>query len=71
MAPQSGQVHWIPLQVMPHRFSCMQSEQIIKPQGQVQQKVCSREQAAQIYFSGLRHFPVRRSFSGPSILVFF
>jgi len=63
MAPQSGHVHWIPLQVIPQKFSSMQSEQIMKPQGQVQQKVCSCEQAVQMYFSGRRHLPLRPDFS--------
>jgi len=38
MAPQSGQVHTMPLQVMPQKFSSMHSEQIMNPQGQFQQK---------------------------------
>jgi len=70
MAPQSGHVHWIPLQVIPQKFSSMQSEQIMKPQGQVQQKVCSCEQAVQMYFSGRRHLPLRPDFSSPFIFTF-
>ncbi|GLI34416.1 hypothetical protein DAMNIGENAA_18490 [Desulforhabdus amnigena] len=41
MSPQSGHVQTIPLQVIPQKFSSMQSEQIMKPQGQLQQKGCS------------------------------
>jgi hypothetical protein len=46
----------------------MQSEQIMKPHGQVQQKLCSCEQALQIYLSGRRHLPFRPDFSKPLIL---
>jgi len=49
MAPQSGQVQVIPLQVMPQKFSSMQSQQIINPHGQFQQKGSSRLQVLQIY----------------------
>jgi hypothetical protein len=45
----------------------MQSEQIIKPHGHVQQKVSSCEQALHIYFSGLRHLPFRPDFPKPLI----
>jgi hypothetical protein len=38
MAPQSGHVQTMPLHVMPQKFSSMQSEQIMNPQGQLQQK---------------------------------
>jgi len=48
MAPQSGQVQVIPLQVMPQKFSSMQSQQIINPHGQFQQKGCSRPQVPQV-----------------------
>jgi hypothetical protein len=70
MAPQSGHVHWIPLQVIPQKFSSMQSEQIMKPQGQVQQKICSCEHAVQMYLSGRRHLPLRPDFSRPFIFTF-
>jgi hypothetical protein len=52
MEPQSGQVQVTALQLMPQKFSSIQSEQIINPQGQVQQNNCSSLQAAQTYFSG-------------------
>src|SRR5208283_5180482 len=45
----------------------MQSEQIMKPHGQVQQKLCSCEQALHIYFSGRRHLPFSPDFSKPLI----
>jgi hypothetical protein len=37
-APQSGHCQVMPLQDIPHTFSCMQSWQIQKPQRQHQQK---------------------------------
>jgi len=52
MAPQSGQVQVTALQLIPQKFSSMQSEQIIKPQGQVQQKGCSALHALHRYFRG-------------------
>lgn len=55
MAPQSGQVQVIPLQVMPQKFSSIQSEQIINPQGQLQQKGCLRLHVAQRYSTGAFH----------------
>jgi hypothetical protein len=39
MAPQSGHVQVTALQLIPQKFSSMQSEQIMNPQRQVQQKV--------------------------------
>jgi hypothetical protein len=48
----------------------MQSEQIIKPQGQDQQKDCSREQAEHMYFSGRRHLAWRPDVSEPLIFSF-
>jgi hypothetical protein len=47
MDPQSGHVQLIPLQVIPQKFSSMQSEQIMKPQEHDQQKSCSRSQVEQ------------------------
>jgi hypothetical protein len=47
MAPQSGQVQVTALQLIPQKFSSMQSLQIMNPQGQVQQKSCSCLQALQ------------------------
>ena len=67
IAPQSGHVQLIPLQVIPQKFSSMQSEQIIKPHRQVQQKGCSCEQVEHTYFSGRRHLPLRPDFSKPLI----
>ena len=64
MAPQSGQVQVIPLQVMPQKFSSIQSEHIMNPQRQVQQKSCSRLQVAHTYFKGLRHLARRPSLCG-------
>ncbi len=55
----------MPLQVMPQKFSSMQSEQIMNPQGQVQQKGCSLPQAAQMYRSGLRRLRGRRAEEEP------
>jgi len=47
MAPQSGQVQVTALQLIPQKFSSIQSLQIINPQGQVQQKGCGCLQAEQ------------------------
>jgi hypothetical protein len=58
MAPQSGQVQSIPLQVIPQKFSSIQSQHIMKPQEQFQQKGCSSLHVAQTYFSGRRRFLV-------------
>jgi hypothetical protein len=49
----------------------MQSEQIMKPHGQIQQKLCSCEQALHIYLSGRCHLPFRPDFSNPLIFPFF
>jgi hypothetical protein len=46
-APQSGQVQVMPLQLIPQKFSSMQSQQIMNPHGQFQQKGCSLPQVAQ------------------------
>jgi hypothetical protein len=36
--PQSGHCHVMPLQLIPHKFSCMQSMQMAKPHRHRQQK---------------------------------
>jgi hypothetical protein len=60
MEPQSGQVQVTALQLMPQKFSSMQSEQIMNPQGQVQQNICSWLQAAQRYCWGRLRIRRRR-----------
>ncbi len=49
IAPQSGQVQVMLLQVIPQRFSCIQPLHIMKPQGQSQQKETVSPQATQLY----------------------
>jgi len=39
----------MPLQVMPQKFSSMQSQQIMNPHGQFQQKGSLRPQVPQVY----------------------
>jgi hypothetical protein len=48
----------------------MQREQIMNPHVQVQQKLCSFEQAQQKYFSGRRHLPFRPGPCKPLIFLF-